>query len=372
MRNSDFKQHLPGEGTEGIQDADSELLQEKNVKMKNKVRKLSVLLLVCVFLCRCGHTKNVTAEEDPTAFTINGEEIGFREWNFYIRMNQMQWEKEMLDSYGDDMWSHEVDGNGTTMAEELKMQVVDTICRIHLANQHAEEYGVALDEEKQEEIEERAASFMKAYHEKLLQYAGADEAFVHDRLSERELSLLTAEASVAGYDPELSEEEIHREGICYVLISTTGLWDEEGNLEPYSEEEVERRARVAEELCETARDSRDLKEAAEAIGLTPIESSVGIRNEGDGQEPRMLDAARLLEVGEISDPVQTEEGWFLVQHTSDYDEEGTDYWREYLTSQAREEEYERIYEAWKEEADISFHQEIMDQADVEIVLKELL
>ena len=148
--------------------------------------------------------------------------------------------------------------------------------------------------------------------------------------------------------------------------------DEEGNLEPYSEEEVERRARVAEELCETARDSRDLKEAAEAIGLTPIESSVGIRNEGDGQEPRMLDAARLLEVGEISDPVQTEEGWFLVQHTSDYDEEGTDYWREYLTRQAREEEYERIYEAWKEEADISFHQEIMDQADVEIVLKELL
>ena len=84
-----------------------------------------------------------------------------------------------------------------------------------------------------------------------------------------------------------------------MLISTTGLWDEEGNLEPYSEEEVERRARVAEELCETARDSRDLKGAAEAIGLTPIESSVGIRNEGDGQEPRMLDAARLLEVGDV-------------------------------------------------------------------------
>ena len=31
----------------------------------------------------------------------------------------------------------------------------------------------------------------------------------------------------------------------------------------------------------------------------------------------MLDAARALEVGEISDPVETEEGWFLVQHTSD-------------------------------------------------------
>lgn len=335
-------------------------------------RKRALLLLVCGFLCGCGHPENAPNGEDPAAFTINGEAVGLREWNFYVRMNQMQWEKEMLDSYGDDMWEYEVDEDGTTMAEDLKDQVVDIICRIHLTNQHAEEYGAVLDEAKQKEIRERAASFMGNYHEKLLAYAGADEAFVYERLSERELSLLTAEASVADYSPEIPEEEIHREGICYVLISTTGLWDEEGNLEPYTEEEIRRRAEVAEELCETARESRDLKGAAEAIGLTPIESSVGISNEGDGQEPRMLDAARLLEVGGISDPIQTEEGWFLVQHTSDYDEEGTDYWRAYLTDQAREAEYERIYEAWREEADIRFDQEIMDQVDVEIVLKELL
>lgn len=342
------------------------------MRRKNRLRKTAALLLACVLLCGCGNTKSASKEEDPAAFTINGEEIGLREWNFYVRMNQMQWEKEMLDSYGDDMWSRQADENGTTMADELKEQVMDTICRIHLANQHAEEYGAVLDETKQKEIEERAASFMENYHEKLLQYAGADESFVCDRLSERELSLLTAEACVADYEPELLEEEIHREGICYVLISTTGLWDEEGNLEPYSEEEVERRAGVAQKLCEAARDSKDLKGAAEAIGLTPIESSVGVSNEGDGQEPRMLDAARLLEVGEISDPIRTEEGWFLVQHTSDYDEEGTDYWREYLTAQAREEEYERIYEAWREEAEIRLDQEVMDQVDVEIVLKELL
>ena len=335
-------------------------------------RKLAILLSACVLLCGCGSAKSASAEEDPVAFTINGEEIGLREWNFYIRMNQMQWEKEMLDSYGDDMWSREVDADGTTMADELKEQVMDTICEIHLANQHAEEYGVVLDGEKEQEIRGRAASFMDNYHEKLLQYAGADEAFVFDRLSERELSLLTAEACVADYEPEIPEETVHREGICYVLISTTGLWDAEGNLEPYSEEEIERRTRVAEELCETARESGNLKEAAEAIGLTPIEASVGVSNEGDSQEPLMLDAARLLEVGGISDPVQTEEGWFLVQHTSDYDEDGTNYWRAYLTEQAQEEEYERICEKWRAEADIELHQEVLDQVDVEIVLKELL
>lgn len=344
-------------------------LREDTGKMK---KKTAVLLAVCMLLCGCGGTLAESAEEEPVAFTINGEAIELREWNFYIRMNQMQWEKEMLDSYGDDMWSRRTGEDGSTLADDLKEEVMDTICHIHLANQHAEEYGVALDETKQQEIRDRAASFMENYHEALLAYAGADEAYVCEKLSEHELSLLTAEASVADYEPEIPEDKIHREGICYVLISTTGLWDDEGNLEPYSEEEVERRTRVAQELCETARESGNLKEAAEEIGLTPIEASMGSSNEGDGQEPLMLDAARLLQVGEISDPIRTEEGWFLVQHINDYDRDATEYWREYLTDLAREEEYKRIYEEWEKAADLVLNQEVMDQVDVKIVLKELL
>ena len=333
-------------------------------------RTLGVLLLaLCMVLsgCKSEHDK------DPTAFTVNDRSVGLREWNFFVRMNQMQWEKEWLDTYGDDMWSQMADEEkGTTMEERLKEEVMESICQVHLANQHAKEYKVSLDEEKKQEIQERAKSFMESYHEALLQYAGADEAFVYDRLAERELALLVADASVADYEPEITDEEVHREGICYVLISTTGLRDEEGNFTPFSEEEITRRTQVARDVCEAARESKDLKAAAEAEGLTPIESSMGKSNEGDGQEPRMLDAARMLEVGEISDPIWTEEGWFLVQHVSAYDEDGTAYWREKLTALAKEEEYERILEGWQKEAAITVDQEVLDQVDVKIVLKELL
>ena len=330
----------------------------------------AILFVLCMSLLGCGRE---TSAEDPAAFLVNGEPVGLREWNFYVRMNQMQWEKEWLDAYGDDMWSQTADEEkGTTMAEQLKEEVMESICRIHLAGQHAEEYGVSLDEEKKQEIRERAASFMEGYHEALLAYAGADEDFVFEQLSGRELSFLVAEACVADYEPEISEEDVRREGILYVLISTTGLRDAEGNLEPFSQEEVERRTQVAKDVFEAARESGDLQAAAEAEGLTPIKGSMGKSNEGDGQEPRMLDAARALKVGEISDPVWTEEGWFLVQHTSDYDEEGTAYYRERLIRRAREEEYERIYDGWRKEAQITVHQEVLDQVDVKIVLKELL
>ena len=61
-----------------------------------------------------------------------------------------------------------------------------------------------------------------------------------------------------------------------------------------------------------------------------------------------------------------------VQHTSDYDEDGTEYWKEYLTEQAKEEECSRIYEEWKGAADITFHQDVLDQVEVKTVMKDLL
>ncbi|MBR5510451.1 MAG: SurA N-terminal domain-containing protein [Lachnospiraceae bacterium] len=340
-------------------------------------RIMAAGLVVMLWLTGCGQkTESVSLERETqaeqSAFIVNGEDISYREWNFYVRMNQMQWEKSYLESYGDEMWSREVNEEGLTLAERLKDEVFESIVETHLINQYAGEYEVAISEEEETQLQERAQSFMRAYHEALLRYAGADEEFVYEKLSEVRLSELVEEALVENFDPQLTEDDYHREGICYVLISTTGLRDAEGVLEPFSEEEVARRTQVAQELCVKARESGDLKASAREYDLTPVESSMGKTNTGDGQEHRMLDAARKLAVGEISDPIETEEGWFLVQHTSDYDEEGVAYWKEYLTSLAKQEECRRLCKEWREEAEITVNQEIMDQVDVKIVLKELL
>ncbi len=339
-----------------------------------KKRMTALFLIFCLSVVGCGsaQTERESGEESAVALTINGEEISLREWNFYIRMNQMQWEKDYMEEYGDEMWDQEVSDDGTTMADSLKSEVLDWIVQVHLLNQHAEEYDAALSVEDEEQLRGQAADFMETYHEALLEFAQADETFVYEKLSEVKLSDRVSEAVTADYDPEIPEEDYLREGICYVLISTTGLWDADGAFTPFTDKEVERRTSLAQELSQAARESGSLKESAAEEGLTAIESSMGAENEGDGQEPLMLDAARELEVGEVSDPVWTEEGWFVVQHTSDYDETGTEYWKQYLADAAREERFAQIYGEWEETAEITVDQEKLDQITVKHLLKELL
>jgi len=78
------------------------------------MKKLIVTFLcMALFLGGCGSASATENNTEQTAFTINGEEISLREWNFYIRMNQMIWEKDDLEEAGDDMWSQEVSDDGT-------------------------------------------------------------------------------------------------------------------------------------------------------------------------------------------------------------------------------------------------------------------
>lgn len=333
------------------------------------MKKLTVFAIcMMLFLSGCGKTES----EARPAMSLNGEEISLREWNFYVRMNQMIWEKDELETYGEEMWSTEVSEDGRTMADHLKEQVLDTIMQTHLMNQHAEEYGTELTEEDRTKIAEQAESFLGTYHDSLLTFAGADRPFVEEKLAETRMAEKVAQAMAADYEPELEEASYHQEGICYVLVSTTGMRNEDGTLMPFTEEEVSLRTETARRVARKAQENGDLKGTAEAEGLTPIESSMGNTNVYDGKEPRMLNAARKLKVGEVSDPIETEEGWFVVQHTNADDSDGTAYWKEYLTEQAKEDYCTAIYEGWKQDAEIILYEDVMDTVIVNDVLKELL
>ena len=54
-------------------------------------RLIAAFIGMTLFLGGCGSASATENNTEQTAFTINGEEISLREWNFYIRMNQMIW-----------------------------------------------------------------------------------------------------------------------------------------------------------------------------------------------------------------------------------------------------------------------------------------
>ncbi len=325
---------------------------------------LILLFLSALLLTGCGSNMG-----KKTIATLDEEKITFSEALFYTRMNQLQWEREYVTELGSDFWSEPIGEGEQTYGEELKTQVMDTICQIHLMNAHAEEYQVALTEEDEAGIEERVQNYLDTYGENVQKEAGADKKLVQRLLTEKLLSDKVAEAMVADYTPEINEEETALSKMTYCLFSTLGTYDLEGGSHEVTEEEAEEIWQEAWDFAGRAKELGDLKAAAKEVNHTCVDVYFNEYTDGGAHE-KVAERARLLEPGRIDGPIETEEGYYVIQYVTFLDEEATEQNREMLRQQGKEEKCREIYEGWKNQAEFVIDQELWDQIQVDEVLFE--
>ncbi len=330
---------------------------------------LAVPVLAALLLTGCGGSEKAGVpaalkEESGTVTATLGEEpIYVEEAQFYMRMLQEQWEYELYDDFGADMWQQEAGENGETLEEVLKSNVLDTLTELHLLCAHAEEYGVTLTEEEQEAIRERAANFMKTNTEEVLREAGADAETVERYLTRNELASRTAQAIQDAFEPGLTEEDARVGRLTYALFSVTGTYDAEGNHTAFTEEEIAQIQKDAEAFAARARELGDITAAGGELNHTVIDVYFGDDTNG-GAHPQVAEAARALKPGGVSDVIQTEDGWYVVQHVTDYDEEATQENLEALTEDARQQHLLELEDAWEKETPLTLEESVWETVQV--------
>lgn len=167
-------------------------------------------------------------------------------------------------------------------------------------------------------------------------------------LTRNELAGKVAEAIRAEYEPEISEEEARVGRLTYALFSNTGLYDLEGNYTPFTEEELQKIQKDAENFAALAAELGDISAAGEQFPHTVIDVYFNEETDG-GAHPDVAQKARELPVGGVSEVVTTEEGWYVIQHVSDLDEDATADRLEELKESAKQEHLKSLEEAWAEE-----------------------
>lgn len=151
--------------------------------------KVAVLILALtgMILVGCGNTHNEAADKYTTIGTIDKQEISYSLANFAAKYEQAQYEKQYLETLGNDMWSTPM-GDGKTLEEGKKSDILTGLEKMIVMAQKADDLKVVLTTKEQSKIKKSAEKFMKDNSNEVIEMMTASQEVVEEYLTYYTLS----------------------------------------------------------------------------------------------------------------------------------------------------------------------------------------
>ncbi|MFI3207641.1 MAG: hypothetical protein R3Y40_00765 [Eubacteriales bacterium] len=330
--------------------------------MKYSKKLVSVLLaasLVCLSLVGCGQSSAADIDYTQTVTTVNGEEISLGVVNFYTRYEQSYYETYYMVYFGDDMWTTEV-SDGVTYEDDTKSTVMTTIQELAIIRQHADEYGVTLEDAEFEMIQAAAEEFVAANDDEALAAISGSAEVMEEVLELFLYDTKVYDAIAEGIDTEVDEEDIAQKALTYVYfeLTTDDEEAEDGYVEYTDEEKAVVYAEI-ESLIAAAEESGDLYTEAEALGYTPVEVTFNVST--TTVDENVIAVADELSEGEVSGVIESDLSYYVAQLTSEYDEDATETARQEVLSEREAELYTIVVEEWIAAAECVIDEDVWSQ-----------
>lgn len=324
-------------------------------------------LLLAMATALTGCSQESTLDGAAEVMKVEGVSVPMSELNFYLRYQQIQMQALYGGYFGEDFMNQDLMGTGAPYGETIRDSAAEALKEFYLVEAHAGELGVALEDQEKSEASEAAKAFLEANDSKTLEAMTADEATVSHVMELLTLQSKVFENRAATIDTEVPEEDVAQKRISYVMTSTVGTSDAEGNVTELSEEELAEKRTLLETILAEAKESGDLKAAAEAHELNAVSTTYG-KNDAVLNDA-VKDAADSLSNGEYSGLVEAESGYYIVYMENTYDEEATETARNNVLTQRENEAYAAWYQPIEEAAEISTNDELIASLTFERVFK---
>lgn len=286
--------------------------------MKKSIKLLSICAVAVMVLTACG----AKLPEDVVA-SVNGVNITK---DYYDKtVIKVAEDNSFEDIYGEEIWSYEVEP-GVTFKEKFASQMLNQIIDQEMIYQDAEAKQLRATDE---EVEAEFNAYMEAVktdpqYSEFLEKNNIDDAFIKEHIARSLTHVKYAEKIYA--EAEVTDEEIQKYYDANVEKEFTDkkvrashiLFETKENKEPLSDEQKAEKLKLAEEVLERAKNGEDFAKLAEEYSADTVSAAEG----GDlgyfapgRMVPEFNDKAFSMEVGEISDIVETEFGYHIIYLT---------------------------------------------------------
>lgn len=325
--------------------------------MKNRIIALllSGVLAVSMF-AGCGTDMDKTA----TVAKANTTEIPLGVANFAVRLSQAQYDDFYVAYFGEEVWRTDMYGQGTTTEDDMKASVMNSLYGMYALKEHMADYGVEITSEDVSAISAAAEAFISSNSAEAVEALGAEREYV-----ETYLTLLTIENRmydeiIKGAGISVSDEEAKTGTYSQVYISK----DVHAN-ETEETEEHDHEAELAE-LADTVKafgadaKANGLKAAAESYGYSV---TTGTYNAGSSAmlEEITTVLAAMTEDGEVSEVIDSENGYYVIQMDEIFDAEETEANRQSMIAEKQNSFYTETVNAYIEEMEWSLNKKVWEQ-----------
>ena len=303
--------------------------------MKRILSVVTIGVMTAATLAGCGNkgTAGASAASGDAAVTMDQGSISMGEARLYAYVLRNQYEAY----YGSSIWDMEVE-EGVTLGDSMKGVITDQLVQMIILNSQAEDYGVSLNDEDNQAVEEYVENFKTNIGEDVMEKEGFTEDNIRSVVQKSTLAGKVSQAMFDAEEVELTDEE-KADATCikvqHILISTTDTTkkDDEGNNVDMTDEEKEvylaEQKEKAEEALARAKNGEDFQALADEYssenagfefsfdknGYDPVNMSSMV-------EP-FYTAAWQLGEGEISALVESQYGYHIIKCVSLNDEEAT-------------------------------------------------
>ena len=299
---------------------------------------LTVLLLLlsgCMDSLKGSKVVLTTGFEKNEVFRIEDMSCTLPEAMVYLINTKNRYESV----YGREIWNVSLDG--VTLEENIKETVLAQLAQQKTMNLLARQNGVVLSEEEEARATQAAETYFQSLSEEEKSTLQITVKDVEELYREYALARKVYQYIIKDINPEISDDEARTITVQYIYFRTCIL-DGTGKKIEYSEEEKQEILRKAEEVrFQLKNEEADFEE----LILKYSDSEEGTCSFGKGEKDQAFeDAAFNLETDEISDIVETPDGYYLIKCISTFNRTETDANKVKIVEKRREEVFGQEYE----------------------------
>jgi foldase protein PrsA len=308
--------------------------------MKNKRYQIAVICVMLLSLLSvvwgCGRQEEDNGEAEnaksatqivfTTGFEKNevfriGKSSCYQD-EFMVYLTNIQNRYESV--YGSQIWS--VSGNGISMESRLKDMVAARIAQVKTMNLLADEYQVTLTEDEEKLVQQAAKEYYDSLNDAEIQAMGASQELIAQIYREYALAHKVYDYIIRDINPEISDDEARNVIVDWIFLR--------------SSEEDETIMAQAEEIRARLDDGEDFDSLASAYS----DDKVITHTFGKGSvDENVEDCAFNLSVGEISQVIKGEDGYYILRCVSTLDRKETDANKEKIVTQRKKEAFNKVY-----------------------------